>query len=186
MGLEGLNNLVVIYNNFYVSELPFGPIEVLVLDLKLMHIFFENSQQLLSNIRMPLMSREFLMYTVESEEIIQMDESCKDLLIEAMKYHLMPEKRNQLQSIRTKERRSQACRPMLFAVGKQGLLQYLQAVVCIVITARQRICGKVMFSLACVCSQGGGVHGWLQVPYREVCMPGPICGYTRGWVYQRG
>ena len=59
------------------------------------------------------------MYTVESEEIIQMDESCKDLLIEAMKYHLMPEKRNQLQSIRTKERRSQAFRPMLFAVGKK-------------------------------------------------------------------
>ena len=60
------------------------------------------------------------MYTVESEDIIQMDESCKDLLIEAMKYHLMPEKRNQLQSIRTKERRSQAFRPMLFAVGKKN------------------------------------------------------------------
>ena len=71
---------------------------------------------------MPLMSREFLMNTVEGEDIIQTDETCKDLLIEAMKYHLMPEKRNQLQSIRTKERRSQAFRPMLFAVGENSYL----------------------------------------------------------------
>ena len=32
-----------------------------------------------------------------------------------------------------------------------------------IITTRQRSCGKVMFSLACVCSQGWGLYAWSQV-----------------------
>ena len=68
----------------------------------------------------------------------------------------------------------------------------------IIFTARQRSCGKVFFSLACVCSLGlGGV--WL-VPglFWGVDMPGPwslwgvlgwVCPggrYTRGVGYTRG
>ncbi len=64
------------------------------------------------------MSRDFLMSNVDCEEIVQNDDSCKNLLIEAMKYHLMPEKRNQFQSVRTRERKSPSFRPMIFAIGE--------------------------------------------------------------------
>ncbi len=80
-----------------------------------MFLFF---WQLMSSVRIPLLTRDFLMNQVESEDLMTSNATCKDLLIEAMKYHLMPEKRNVLASQRTKERKGRRSRPVIFACGK--------------------------------------------------------------------
>lgn len=77
--------------------------------------------QLLPHIRLALLSRECLMARVETEDIIRFNQDCKDLLIEAMKYHLLPEKRNMLQSPRTKPRNPHGRVPILFAIGGGSL-----------------------------------------------------------------
>lgn len=48
-----------------------------------------NIAELMEHVRLPLMSREFLVQRVESEPMIKSNNQCKDLLIEAMKYHLL-------------------------------------------------------------------------------------------------
>ena len=77
--------------------------------------------ELLALIRLPLLSRDFLMFTVEPEELIKYNTPCKDLLIEAMKYHLLPEMRRYLQSSRTRPRVNSDTYPLIFALGGQSL-----------------------------------------------------------------
>ena len=55
---------------------------------------------------------------VSTEPILQTNPQCKDLLIEAMRYHLMPESRDTLQTDRTRVRRSMDLKPVIFAIGK--------------------------------------------------------------------
>lgn len=86
------------------------------LDKRKQHI-----QRLLAEIRLPLLTRDCLMNQVETEEIVKNSPECKDLLIEAMKYHLMPEKRTLLQSPRTKYRKPAGQVPILFAIGGGSL-----------------------------------------------------------------
>lgn len=57
------------------------------------------------------------MSCVESETLIREDSHCKELLLEAMKYHLLPEQRSSMMSLRTVERRPEGMRPYIFAVG---------------------------------------------------------------------
>ena len=45
--------------------------------------------QLIENVRLPLMSQEYLVQRVEEEPLIKANSRCKDFLIEAMKYHLL-------------------------------------------------------------------------------------------------
>ncbi|XP_014770021.1 kelch-like protein 2 [Octopus bimaculoides] len=45
--------------------------------------------ELMEHVRLPLMSQEFLVQRVECEPMIKSNTQCKDLLIEAMKYHLL-------------------------------------------------------------------------------------------------
>lgn len=70
---------------------------------------------LFANVRLPLLNREFLMENVETEPLIR--ENCKELLLEAMKYHLLPEQRSSLVSQRTLERKPEGMKPYVFAVG---------------------------------------------------------------------
>jgi hypothetical protein len=63
------------------------------------------------------MARDFLMSFVEPEPLIRGNAHCKELLLEAMKYHLLPEQRSALATERTAERRPEGMRPYLFAVG---------------------------------------------------------------------
>jgi kelch-like protein 17 (actinfilin) len=77
--------------------------------------------QLLPHVRLALLSRECLMTRVETEDIIRSNQECKDLLIEAMKYHLLPEKRSMLQSPRTKPRSPSGRVSILFAIGGGSL-----------------------------------------------------------------
>lgn len=77
--------------------------------------------QLLSLVRLPLLSRHFLMLTVEAEDLVKYNSQCKDLLIEAMKYHLMPEMRRYLQTNRTKVREGELYKSYIYALGGQSL-----------------------------------------------------------------
>lgn len=72
----------------------------------------------MSHVRLPLVCREFLMTCVEMEPLIREDTQCKELLLEAMKYHLLPEQRSLMTTSRTLERRPDGMRSYVFAVGK--------------------------------------------------------------------
>lgn len=81
------------------------------------HLIFDFNQ-LMSHVRLPLVSREFLMSCVDSEALIREDTTCKELLLEAMKYHLLPEQRSLMTNQRTSERRPEGMKPYIFAAGK--------------------------------------------------------------------
>lgn len=85
----------------------------------------ENRKQhlhdLLSLVKLHLLSRDFLMFTVEPDELIRSHSNCKDLIIEAMKYHLLPEMRPYLQNSRIKPRKNAEMSPLLMSVGGGSL-----------------------------------------------------------------
>jgi kelch-like protein 17 (actinfilin) len=83
--------------------------------------------ELISNVRLPLLNREFLMENVETEVLVREDNFCKELLLEAMKYHLLPEQRSSLVSQRTLERKPEGMRPYIFAVGGGSLFAIHEA-----------------------------------------------------------
>lgn len=72
----------------------------------------------MSHVRLPLVCRDFLMSCVDSETLIRDDPECKELLLEAMKYHLLPEQRSLMVTKRTSERRPDGMKPYVFAVGE--------------------------------------------------------------------
>lgn len=72
----------------------------------------------MSHVKLPLVGREFLMTCVETEPLIREDQQCKELLLEAMKYHLLPEQRSLMTTQRTLERRPDGMKSYMFAVGK--------------------------------------------------------------------
>ncbi|UJR10431.1 hypothetical protein I4U23_014635 [Adineta vaga] len=61
---------------------------------------------LFSLIRLPLIQRKYLTNHIDGNERFENDSSCQMLIIEAMRYHLAPEKRTSMKSNRTKPRRS--------------------------------------------------------------------------------
>ena len=76
--------------------------------------------QLLSRVRMPLLSPQFLSDKVAPEELIRSSHKCRDLLDEAKDFHLMPERRPFLVSFRTTQRRNtKAIMGIIYAVGGQ-------------------------------------------------------------------
>lgn len=52
------------------------------------------------------MSPQFLADHIETNLLFKEDRECQDLIVEALKYHLLPERRSTLQSPRTKPRKS--------------------------------------------------------------------------------
>uniref|UniRef100_A0A3P9C6F7 Kelch like family member 17 n=1 Tax=Maylandia zebra TaxID=106582 RepID=A0A3P9C6F7_9CICH len=76
---------------------------------------------LMKCVRLPLLRRDFLMSNVDTELLVRHHSECKDLLIEALKYHLMPEQRGVLSNSRTRPRRCEGASPVLFAVGGGSL-----------------------------------------------------------------
>nr|XP_042902267.1 kelch-like protein 17 [Parasteatoda tepidariorum] len=77
--------------------------------------------KLLHHVRLPLTGRDFLLAQVADEPLLQGSQEGKDLLIEAMKYHLLPEQRNNMVSVRTTYRKPEGLRPYLFAIGGGSL-----------------------------------------------------------------
>lgn len=61
--------------------------------------------RLMEHVRLPLLPREYLVQRVEEEALVKNSSACKDYLIEAMKYHLLPtEQRVLMKSVRTRLR----------------------------------------------------------------------------------
>lgn len=76
---------------------------------------------LLSYVRLPLMGRSFLINQVVTEPLICNNSEAKDLLIEAMRYHLCPEDRIDVQTPRTLPRKPDGLEPFIFAIGGGSL-----------------------------------------------------------------
>ncbi|GJQ83409.1 hypothetical protein Trydic_g14191 [Trypoxylus dichotomus] len=77
--------------------------------------------KLMIHVRLPLVNREFLMTRVDNEQLVREDSQCRELLLEAMRYHLAPERRCALATPRTTERRPKGAEPYLFAIGGGSL-----------------------------------------------------------------
>lgn len=60
------------------------------------------------------------MTRVDNEKLIRDDSHCRELLLEAMRYHLAPERRCALSTPRTMERKPKGAEPYLFAVGESN------------------------------------------------------------------
>lgn len=73
--------------------------------------------ELLKNVRLALICPQYLCDNVSTDELIKSNLSCRDLVDEAKDYHLMPERRYKLQSIRTKPRRCSEAAGLIYAIG---------------------------------------------------------------------
>lgn len=71
--------------------------------------------KLLSHVKLPLLTPQFLADHVQNNALFKDDLECQELIMEAMKYHLLPERRPSMQSSRTKPRKSTV--GVLYAVG---------------------------------------------------------------------
>lgn len=81
----------------------------------------EHFATLLGHVRLPLIERGFLIGQVIEETLIDRNLEAKDLVIEAMKYHLCPESRNEISSPRTQHRKPEGQQPFIFAIGGGSL-----------------------------------------------------------------
>lgn len=77
----------------------------------------EHLHDLLCQVRLPLLSPQYLSDRVLSEEIIHSDIKCRDLIDEAKDYMLMPERRKNLKRIRTLPRRCSDAAGLIYIVG---------------------------------------------------------------------
>lgn len=70
---------------------------------------------LLAQVKLPLLSKDFIMNLVDKEPLVKRNLKCRDLLDDAKNYHLQPENHSKLRSRRTLKRFSTS--GLLFAVG---------------------------------------------------------------------
>ena len=75
----------------------------------------EEAARLLACVRLPLLSPQYIADYIENEPVLKSNPECHHLILEAMKYHLLPERRSLLQSARTCPRKSTV--GYLYAVG---------------------------------------------------------------------
>uniref|UniRef100_A0A673KNB2 Kelch-like protein 2 n=1 Tax=Sinocyclocheilus rhinocerous TaxID=307959 RepID=A0A673KNB2_9TELE len=81
----------------------------------------EHMAHLMEHVRLPLLSREYLVQRVEEETLVKNSSACKDYLIEAMKYHLLPaEQRSMMKTIRTRVRTPVSYPKVMMVVGGQA------------------------------------------------------------------
>ena len=85
----------------------------------------------LKYVRLPLLTPQFLIDEVAHHPAICDNVECKDLLLEAMKFHLIPEKRGELKKLNSKPRKGTV--GVLYAVGGM-LLSTLVLLVCSLVT----------------------------------------------------
>uniref|UniRef100_A0A672GX98 Kelch-like family member 2 n=1 Tax=Salarias fasciatus TaxID=181472 RepID=A0A672GX98_SALFA len=76
----------------------------------------EHLAHLMEHVRLPLLSREYLVQRVEEESLIKNSSACKDYLIEAMKYHLLPADQRALMKTARTRMRTPACCPKVGAI----------------------------------------------------------------------
>lgn len=71
--------------------------------------------KLLAHVRLPLIPPQFIADHVAANALLKEDRECQELIMDALKYHLLPERRSALQSSRTRPRKSTV--GFLYAVG---------------------------------------------------------------------
>ncbi|XP_072573426.1 kelch-like protein 3 isoform X2 [Paramormyrops kingsleyae] len=77
--------------------------------------------KLMEHVRLPLLSRAYLVQIVEEESLVKNNSTCKDFLIEAMKYHLLPvEQRRLMETDRTRPRTPVSLPKVMMVVGGQA------------------------------------------------------------------
>uniref|UniRef100_A0A7N8YM90 Kelch-like family member 3 n=1 Tax=Mastacembelus armatus TaxID=205130 RepID=A0A7N8YM90_9TELE len=77
--------------------------------------------KLMEHVRLPLLSRDYLVQIVEEEALIKNSNTCKDFLIEAMKYHLLPaDQRHLIKTDRTRPRTPISIPKVMIVVGGQA------------------------------------------------------------------
>lgn len=69
------------------------------------------------HVRLPLVNRQFLIDKVDNERLLKDHSECRELLIEAMRYHLSPEQRCCLSTTRTTDRKPKGVTPYIYAIG---------------------------------------------------------------------
>ncbi|KAI1899035.1 hypothetical protein AGOR_G00078540 [Albula goreensis] len=81
----------------------------------------EHMPKLMEHVRLPLLSRDYLVQIVEEEALIKNNNTCKDFLIEAMKYHLLPaDQRHLIKTDRTRPRTPVSMPKVMIVVGGQA------------------------------------------------------------------
>uniref|UniRef100_H3CPM2 Kelch-like family member 3 n=1 Tax=Tetraodon nigroviridis TaxID=99883 RepID=H3CPM2_TETNG len=81
----------------------------------------EHMPQLMEHVRLPLLSRDYLVQIVEEEALIKNNNTCKDFLIEALKYHLLPaDQRHLIKTDRTRPRTPISIPKVMIVVGGQA------------------------------------------------------------------
>uniref|UniRef100_A0A8B9KX73 Kelch-like protein 3 n=1 Tax=Astyanax mexicanus TaxID=7994 RepID=A0A8B9KX73_ASTMX len=81
----------------------------------------EHMPKLMEHVRLPLLSRDYLVQIVEEEALIKNNNTCKDFLIEAMKYHLLPaDQRHLIKTDRTRPRTPVSLPKVMVVVGGQA------------------------------------------------------------------
>ena len=75
----------------------------------------------MEQVRLPLLSQEYLVHRVDEEPLLRHSPKCKDLLIEALKFHLLRgEQKATFSSPRTKPRQPVGLPKVLLVVGGQA------------------------------------------------------------------
>lgn len=77
----------------------------------------ESASEILSNVRFPLLSPEFLFDRAATEEIIRSNRACSDLLFEAAECLLLPKRRSQIRNQRVSPRRPTTVNHVMYAIG---------------------------------------------------------------------
>ncbi|KAK3712038.1 hypothetical protein QZH41_008375 [Actinostola sp. cb2023] len=77
----------------------------------------EYAADVLKHVRFPLLSAEFLMDRVASEELIRNNRLCSDLLFEATACLLIPRRKSQVQTERIQPRRPISVNHVMYAIG---------------------------------------------------------------------
>lgn len=81
----------------------------------------EHVEQLLENVRLPLMAQDYIVQRVEEEPLVKSNSRCKDYLIEAMKYHLLKTDQKPLyKTPRTQPRSPIGLPKVLLVIGGQA------------------------------------------------------------------
>lgn len=115
--------------NFIKSDSLSVPSEEKIFECVIAWIQFDpNSRQqhlgdLMQNVRLPLLSQEYILQRVEKEPLLGGDIRCKDLIIEALKYHLLKNEQKLVFSFntpRTIPRRPIGRPKVLLVIGGQA------------------------------------------------------------------
>lgn len=72
---------------------------------------------LMKNVRLPFLSKEYLTQCVDKEPLFEGNIICKDLIIEALTYHLLP---NEIKTSRTIPRKPVGLPKILLVIGGQA------------------------------------------------------------------